>query len=341
MNPGVDHEAAYDRAYAELVTATDAIVATFCAKFVRTFGDTRFETADFIARHAVPSSRLYLVETLLSIAAERGLLRREGAGFRAVLDRPAPTASETVFIDSRDPTLVLASRCREGLEAHLTGRQSGVEVLFPKGDLDTWARVHRESPVMRHYAASCASLCAERLRPGARLLEIGAGTGSTTGQLLDACARAGAAEYVFSDVGRVLLAAARRRYGSSYPFTRFARIDINEPLAPQGLAPESFDLVLGTNVLHVANDLPRALGEIASVLRPGGSLVLGEGRPPEDGTHWRGDVIFGFLDGWRGFLSIEEWRAPMERAGFVIDRSVMTESFGLARCGGAIVARRP
>jgi ubiquinone/menaquinone biosynthesis C-methylase UbiE len=101
----------------------------------------------------------------------------------------------------------------------------------------------------------------------ARSLEIGAGTGYFTLNLL----RAGlVGEATCSDISPGMLdalAANARRLG----------LDVDtEPANAESLpfADHSFDLVLGHAVLHHIPDLARAFAEFARVLAPGGTVVF-------------------------------------------------------------------
>ncbi len=104
-------------------------------------------------------------------------------------------------------------------------------------------------------------------QPFASTLEIGAGTGYFTLNLL----RAGLIEQATcSDISAGMLqtlAANAERLGLSVR-TQAA----NAEALP--FADESFELVFGHAVLHHIPDLPRAFGEFMRVLRPGGTLLF-------------------------------------------------------------------
>jgi SAM-dependent methyltransferase len=101
----------------------------------------------------------------------------------------------------------------------------------------------------------------------ARSLEIGAGTGYFTLNLL----RAGLiGEATCTDISPGMLAALRVNAVQLGLDVRTEQVDA-ESLP---FADESFDLVLGHAVLHHIPDLRRAFGEFARVLAPGGSVVF-------------------------------------------------------------------
>ena len=119
-------------------------------------------------------------------------------------------------------------------------------------DLD--ARVVRASPL--HIA-------------GARVLELGCGTGKNSEWLVEH-----ARELVALDFSPGMLDVARRRVASDH--ARFVEHDITRPWP---VAPSSIDVVIGNLVLEHVRDLGPIYAEAARVLRPGGELFLCELHP--------------------------------------------------------------
>jgi hypothetical protein len=75
------------------------------------------------------------------------------------------------------------------------------------------------------------------------------------------------------------------------------------------------------NALHCAKDKVVSLRHLFDMMRPGGVLVLGEGRPYTDqtGTPWALNLFFGLFRGWwdiGGFVAREDWFATLREAGF-------------------------
>src|SRR5262249_5432914 len=128
-----------------------------------------------------------------------------------------------------------------------------------------------------------------------RLLEIGAGTLATTRIILERCPE-GRLDYDVTDVGRSILADARRALGHRKDVT-VRRLDIERPGAMQGIAPGSYDMIVAANVLHATIDLSRSLRHVRELLRPGGTLVAVEGTAQ---VRWI-DLTFGALSGWWRF----------------------------------------
>lgn len=71
---------------------------------------------------------------------------------------------------------------------------------------------------------------------------------------------------------------------------------------------EAFDLIVGVNVMHCAQNKQTAIMNAYEALAPNGVLLLGEGMNPTE--VWALDLLFGFIDGWwnrGGFIHRHEW----------------------------------
>jgi ubiquinone/menaquinone biosynthesis C-methylase UbiE len=108
------------------------------------------------------------------------------------------------------------------------------------------------------------------LRPGERVLDIGCGPGFLT---LEMATEVGGAGWVSGvDLSEAVLAAARLR-GADHPgaawvgFHQGDAVDLPFP-------DNSFDAAVATQVYEYVADIPRALSELARVLRPGGRAVI-------------------------------------------------------------------
>jgi SAM-dependent methyltransferase len=141
----------------------------------------------------------------------------------------------------------------------------------------------------------------------ARGLEIGAGTGYFSLNLLQAGVLQQATCTDISPGMVTTLAANARRLGLE---VRAARADA-ESLP---FADASFDLVFGHAVLHHLPDLPRAFAELHRVLRPGGRLVFA-GEPSRIGDRLatvpkRGASLL--APAWRALLQLSPARPPAD-----------------------------
>ena len=124
-----------------------------------------------------------------------------------------------------------------------------------------------------------------------KILEIGAGTGSTTAQLLTRLP-VDRTEYLFTDVSEVFTQEASRKF-RAFPFVRYGLLDIEVDPWEQGYASHRFDMILAANVFHATRSLRETIRHARQLLAPRGSLVLLEGTRPQ---YWL-DLIFGLTDG--------------------------------------------
>ncbi|MEQ1842296.1 MAG: methyltransferase, partial [Verrucomicrobiales bacterium] len=133
-------------------------------------------------------------------------------------------------------------------------------------------------------------------RRAVRVLEVGAGTGSLTSQILPAFP-SDRTEYFFTDNGPTFLQAAQERFEGDYPFVEYKMFDCEKAPELQGFEPHYFDIVLASNVIHATSDLKVTLNNLRRCLAPNGILMFLE-------VTWSRaslDNVFGLLPGWWRF----------------------------------------
>jgi len=97
------------------------------------------------------------------------------------------------------------------------------------------------------------------------VLEIGCGTGSTALRLAPHTRR-----LLATDVSAEMIAIAREKVAvQPFPQLSFSVADADAPVFGQG----TWDAVLAFNLLHLVDDLDRAIGAAVQALRPGGLLI--------------------------------------------------------------------
>ena len=109
---------------------------------------------------------------------------------------------------------------------------------------------------------------AARVQPGTKVLDLGCGSGDLSLQLL-----ARGANVTGVDISPGMIAVARRRAELHFPEARAEFIAA--PVEDMGLAPGSFDAVVGRFILHHL-DLDAGAAEIAKLLIPGGRASFAE-----------------------------------------------------------------
>jgi acyl transferase domain-containing protein/NADP-dependent 3-hydroxy acid dehydrogenase YdfG/SAM-dependent methyltransferase/acyl carrier protein len=222
------------------------------------------------------------------------------------------------------PESALLSRCGAALPDVLRGKTDPMSLLFADGDA---AGLYRDAAAYRIANQSMAALAASVLPPTGRVkvLEVGAGTGGTTGAVL-ASLDARRTDYWFTDLSPTLVAQARGKFAAE----RFAVFDLERPPAGQDVPTNAFDLVMAANVLHATADLGTTLDHLLATLAPQGRLLLLETAPPgrkDQPAGWI-DLVFGLTEGWWRFaderpdyplLQLDAWVTLLQSKGLEVE----------------------
>ncbi|WP_419897676.1 SDR family NAD(P)-dependent oxidoreductase [Roseomonas sp. USHLN139] len=279
---------------------------------------------------AVPPERAALVAALADILAraEPGPAPAEA---RSAALRAAATGEAAAALEA---ALTLLQAGLAALPGILAGTTRAAEVLFPGGSTGLVAPLYRHQPALAAcnamLAATVVALARAKAPARLRILEIGAGTGASTAPALDALAAAGlVADYLCTELSPGLLAPLRATLGER-PGLRLAVLDISRPPGPQGIETGAADLVIASDVLHATPEISVSLAHAASLLRPGGLLLLNETTRRDD----LATLTFGLLEGWwlardaarrlphAPLLDIPGWGTALREAGFAALQAV-------------------
>ena len=228
-----------------------------------------------------------------------------------------------------EPFLNLMLRCMEHYGDFLTGRMEATDAVFPCGEADLFAGIFKGNSAADYFNGLVAELVAEtvagRRGKSCAILEIGAGTGGTTGAVLSRLnAHSEGITFCYTDISSTFTRSGKRLFGADRPWMRFERLNIEEDLAIQGFHPESFDIVYAANVLHDTKQLKKTLASVRALLKPGGVLVLNEYTQVKDLLLLTGGLLHGYwlfedpenrLEG-SCLLSIPMWRSMLAACGF-------------------------
>ncbi|KAK6598020.1 polyketide synthase [Botrytis cinerea] len=182
-----------------------------------------------------------------------------------------------------------------------------------------------------------------RLNPNMKIIEVGAGTGSATLpvlQALQAPNRVLASEYDFTDISPGFFPAARELLSDFENIMQYKTLNVEKTAEENGFEPNSYDVLIASNVLHATPCIDVVLENVRSLLRPGGKLILME--PTENLPHY--GLVFGSLAGWWAgvdegrtlspMLSRSAWIQKLSKNGFVHNEAVF-EDYPVAD-GGSI-----
>jgi acyl transferase domain-containing protein/NADPH:quinone reductase-like Zn-dependent oxidoreductase/surfactin synthase thioesterase subunit len=217
-------------------------------------------------------------------------------------------------------------RCGKEQAAVLRDDVNPIELIFPEHEFQSVADLYGTSfsfgkcnRIVREVVAECVRALPSD-RP-VRVLEIGAGTGGTTGYVLSELP-ADRAEYVFSDVTQLFLAKARQRF-AGLDFVDYRILDIDGDIEAQDFELHYFDIVIASNVLHATESVRATLDNVKRLMTSQGMLLIVEATVP---PHWV-DLTFGMTEGWWKFgdrelrpsyplMSEATWRDFLPTAGF-------------------------
>ena len=115
--------------------------------------------------------------------------------------------------------------------------------------------------------------------PAMKILEIGAGTGSTTIPVLQSLSNQNGlpprfGEFYFTDISAGFFERAKERLGTWGELITYRTLDIEKDPVDQGFEIASFDLVVASNVLHATANMNKTLKNARKLLRDGGRIII-------------------------------------------------------------------
>jgi SAM-dependent methyltransferase len=134
-------------------------------------------------------------------------------------------------------------------------------------------------------------------KPYLNVLEIGAGTGGTTAQLLQAHTNNSNLffkHYDFTDISSGFFERAQTKFRNWTGFMSTRTLNIEEDPITQGFEEGFYDLVIASNVIHATRSVKGSLANIRKLLKSDGRLALIEVVVPTPTTM----AVFGVLPGW-------------------------------------------
>lgn len=283
-------------------------------------------------------TRLCVLESKRCFAESTTKLSQMGK-FRAWLDSQSQLTSSTSLVDLNDGTVsekinnlmgllsttpaAIASTAMYKILTNIAAIDSGkVEALEILLADETLTKIYDFTDECNR--SSFIQLLAHS-KPNLRVLEIGAGTGGSTNNILKDLAlpngRVMYSKYTFTDISSGFFVAAKERFKASLNM-EFATLDISKDPTAQGFFEGSYDLIIATNVLHATESLRETLVNVQKLLHPGGRLLLQELCSTSKWINY----IFGVLPGWwlgegdgrkdEPYVSPERWESELVAAGF-------------------------
>ncbi|KAF2754937.1 polyketide synthase-like protein [Pseudovirgaria hyperparasitica] len=211
----------------------------------------------------------------------------------------------------------------------IRGDINALEIMTEGGLLE---RYYAETPQFNHtyqHLRRTLELYAVK-NPGARVLEIGAGTGGATTYALAAfsakderrATKTLVGHYDYTDISSDFFAAAKEKFAHCRSKMDFRKLNIEADPIQQGFDAGTYDLVIASQVLHATVSLRNTLTNVRTLLKPGGKLIYLEGTQHSINF----ELIFGTLPGWwlgeepyrqmSAIANVPTWNKVLRSSGF-------------------------
>ncbi|RDH39666.1 hypothetical protein BDQ94DRAFT_165354 [Aspergillus welwitschiae] len=158
--------------------------------------------------------------------------------------------------------------------------------------------------------------------PRMKILEVGAGTGSATREVINRIGR-DYHSYTYTDISAAFFEAAESTFVANNDRFIYQVLNLEQDPTEQGFPEHAYDLIIASNVLHATTSLSKTMAHVRRLLKPGGRVVVMELIDPEDVVV---SLIFGGFEGWwlgendgrpwGPMVSLDTWDEVLRNAGF-------------------------
>ncbi|MFM2061288.1 MAG: hypothetical protein RLZZ507_958 [Cyanobacteriota bacterium] len=216
----------------------------------------------------------------------------------------------------------------------LCGKIAGTDVMFPNSSMERVEGIYKGNSQVDHYNRSVARNVLAYIRhhipklgknKKIKILEVGAGTGSTSTMIFEAVREYGEhLSYLYTDISPGLINYGRKTFAAEHPFVDFKILDVEKNVETQGYELFDFDIVIATNVFHATRNINNTLRCSKALLKTNGWLIINEGVKNLEFLTY----TFGLLKGWWIYddekvrlpggpiLSLAMWRNVLYEEGF-------------------------
>lgn len=292
-------------AYGDFLPELDGLCTTYILEALDELGvnlreGARLSLVDLYGKLGVRPEHRRLIKRLCAILEEDGIIHRDGDGWVFGTIPRRKSAGDRARLSVEFPLFTAELNFlgqASNLAKVLQGRMSAVEALFPNGSLELAEQLYQNAPASRIFNRALGDVVRRAVEAYpedqvVRVLEVGAGTGSATSEILPLL-NAARVEYIFTDVSSAFLGAARNKF-AKFPFIRYATLDLEKEIGSESGLAEGVDIIVAANVLHATADLAQALNRLQSTLRHGGTMLISECTALQR----FGDLTVGMTEGW-------------------------------------------
>lgn len=193
----------------------------------------------------------------------------------------------------------LTVRVGRSLAAIIRGEITPLELMMEGNLLNQFYMDHEALKTWSYkHLSTIAELYAVK-NPGAKVLEIGAGTGGATTTVLEGFGTRGdgtgstLGHYTFTDISPGFFEAAKSQFAPWASLMDFKKLDIETAPSEQGFTNATYDLIVAASCLHATKNLNTTMSHVRQLLKPGGTLLLIEATA----DRLEGQLIFSTLPG--------------------------------------------
>lgn len=208
----------------------------------------------------------------------------------------------------------------EHLPAVVRGEITILEVMTKDNMLEEYYRHSLGYAMGNKLATNLLTQITNRF-PHTNILEVGAGTGATTHEIL--ARETPFTTYTYTDISASFFEKANAKFRRYSDKMIFKTLDIEKRPGDQGFVEHSYDIIVASQVLHATSSLERTLKNVRSLLKPGGFAVILE--VVEINAMPIG-LIMGGLPGWwvgqddgRRYspnITLPQWNKLLKKTGF-------------------------
>lgn len=318
--------------------ATELIKNTFAGFGLMSEAENEISAEKVISLGYASEKYRKLIEQWISVMIRKGYMKADAAG----------TIKTTAAYSSIDPEKITESVSK--LEAAddvrnyrrfflgtaakipelLCEKSNALEIMFPDGKFTFMEEMYQNSVTAKYLNNIIAEAVEQyvkcRVAAGekVRILEVGAGVGGTTYDVVNRIAGIENAdvEYCFTDLSDFFFEGCKTKF-AGYDFIKYGYYNIDEHPEMQGYEAGTFDIIIGANCLHDSADIRTTLGYLRLLLKKGGMLAVLE--LTENLVQYK--TTIGFVGGFLGYnddrlkaneilISADEWAERAMESGF-------------------------
>jgi ubiquinone/menaquinone biosynthesis C-methylase UbiE len=182
---------------------------------------------------------------------------------------------------------ILGSLRDMGLEGELVWRVCPRLPEIVTGQINPLTVMTEDDMMYRLYSDDASTRCYGHIsrylqhatfkNPNMTILELGGGTGAATLPVLQSLGSKGVLpinRYDFTDVSAAYFERTGDRLQEWKNYLEFKLLDVRGDFVQQGFEEGSYDVIIASNVVHVATYINSTLSQIRRLLKPGGRLMM-------------------------------------------------------------------